>query len=258
MKKKTPATFGDRLINFHLPDAWHKLEQWQLRYVCYIMTRFDSVTAKTYIFVRLLGITVLRRQEDGWVCSVRNGWKKVRFFVHSWQVQSFLHMLDFIERPGDMPFCLWRIGRFRSVDARLHDVPFKEYVSIENYYQGFLLTRNNSLLRSMAILLYVDRKGRHPRWFNPSEEELLSVFLWIASVKNHFTKCFPYLFRPPEQLEGEAFNMLELVNAEIRALTGGDITKEREVLQMDCWRALTELNEKAREAQELQQRYGCK
>ena len=99
---------------------------------------------------------------------------------------------------------------------------------------------------------------RHPRRFNPSEEELLSVFLWIASVKNHFTKCFPYLFRPPEQLEGEAFNMLELVNAEIRALTGGDITKEREVLQMDCWRALTELNEKAREAQELQQRYGCK
>lgn len=141
MKKKTPATFGDRLINFHLPDAWHKLEQWQLRYVCYIMTRFDPVTAKTYIFVRLLGITVLRRQEDGWICSVRNGWKKVRFFVHSWQVQCFLHTLDFIERPGDMPFCLWRIGRFRSVDARLHDVPFKEYVSIENYYQGFLHTR---------------------------------------------------------------------------------------------------------------------
>lgn len=68
-------------------------------------------------------------------CSQRM--EKVRFFVHSWQVQSFLHMLDFIERPGDMPFCLWRIGRFRSVDARLHDVPFKEYVSIENYYQGF-------------------------------------------------------------------------------------------------------------------------
>ena len=191
MKKKTPATFGDRLINFHLPDAWHKLEQWQLRYVCYIMTRFDPVTAKTYIFVRLLGITVLRRQEDGWVCSVRNGWKKVRFFVHSWQVQSFLHMLDFIERPGDMLFCLWRIGRFRSVDARMHDVPFKEYVSIENYYQGFLRTRDNALLRSMAILLYVDRKGRHPRRFNPSEEELLSVFCGLHRLRIILQNAFP-------------------------------------------------------------------
>ena len=46
------------------------------------------------------------------------------------------------------------------------------------------------------------------------------------------------------------------MNAEIRALTGGDITKENQVLSMDCWRALTELNEKAREAQEWNEKYG--
>lgn len=34
------------------------------------------------------------------------------------------------------------------------------------------------------------------------------------------------------------------MNAQIRALTGGDVTKERAVLQMDCWRALTELDAK--------------
>ena len=41
------------------------------------------------------------------------------------------------------------------------------------------------------------------------------------------------------------------MNAQIRALTGGDITKEAVILQMDCWRALTELDAKAQEAQEL-------
>ena len=46
------------------------------------------------------------------------------------------------------------------------------------------------------------------------------------------------------------------MNAEIRALTGGDITKENQVLSMDCWRALTELNEKARETQEYNEKYG--
>ena len=35
------------------------------------------------------------------------------------------------------------------------------------------------------------------------------------------------------------------MNTQIRALTGGDITKEKEVLEMDCWRALTELEAKA-------------
>ena len=41
------------------------------------------------------------------------------------------------------------------------------------------------------------------------------------------------------------------MNMQIRALTGGDITKEKEVLKMDCWRALTELDAKALDAIEI-------
>ena len=43
----------------------------------------------------------------------------------------------------------------------------------------------------------------------------------------------------------------ESMNAQIRALTGGDITKEREVLKMDCWRALTELDAKAKDYEDM-------
>ena len=41
------------------------------------------------------------------------------------------------------------------------------------------------------------------------------------------------------------------MNAQIRALTKGDVTKESEVLALDTWRALTELNAQAREYKEL-------
>ncbi len=41
------------------------------------------------------------------------------------------------------------------------------------------------------------------------------------------------------------------MNAQIRALTKGDITKEKEILSLDTWRALTELNAQAREYKEL-------
>ena len=40
------------------------------------------------------------------------------------------------------------------------------------------------------------------------------------------------------------------MNAQVRALTDGDVTKEQQVFDTDCWRALTELDQKAREAEE--------
>ena len=41
------------------------------------------------------------------------------------------------------------------------------------------------------------------------------------------------------------------MNNQIRALTEGDVTKENEILALDTWRALTELDAKAREAEEF-------
>ena len=187
-----------------------------------------------------------------WICQSSR--KNRTFFL---PIRT-LHTLDFIDKPSDTPVHLQRIGRHVAVDAMLHRVPFEHFLTLENYYQGFLSTADNALLREMALLLYVDKKGRRPQNIKLKEEELLSVFLWFAAVKNRFTAVFPHLFRPAEASGDGAANMLDVMNAEIRALTGGDITKEREVLNMDCWRALTELNEKAHEAQEMNEKYGRK
>ena len=50
----------------------------------------------------------------------------------------------------------------------------------------------------------------------------------------------------------EHVDFMELYNIQLRALTGGDVTKESTVLSLECWRALTELDAKAREAEELE------
>ena len=44
------------------------------------------------------------------------------------------------------------------------------------------------------------------------------------------------------------------IRAQVRALTDGDITKQQAVFETDCWAALTELDEKAREAEEFKQK----
>lgn len=257
MRKTIPATFSDNVLNFSLPDTWTKLSQEQLRYVCYVMVNFEGITAKTYIFVRLLGIRVIRKTKQGWVCSVKLSGNKIRFFLEDWQVESFLRVLDFIDNPSSSPVCIAQIGEYQAVDILLHDIPFMTYVSLENLYQGYLQTQNSDLLKKMAQILYVDARGRHPELSLFSESELLSVFLWFASLKSRFAICFPFFFKSSGE-EGGVPDMVAVMNAEIRALTGGDITKEKQVLSMDCWRALTELNEKARETQEFNEKYGRK
>ena len=91
--------------------------------------------------------------------------------------------------------------------------------------------------------------------------ERISVMYWWASLKNYFNAEFKYFFNglpdgSSSSLTGE--QVKAAMNAQIRALTGGDITKEKEVLAMDTWRALTELDAKARDYQELERKYPSK
>ena len=78
--------------------------------------------------------------------------------------------------------------------------------------------------------------------------------MWFSYVKKQFSKLFRHFFKPAPE-GGKTVNWLEQMNAQIRALTDGDITKERTVLDADCWRALTELDAKAREAEEFRRKY---
>lgn len=258
MKKTTHATFGDNILNFSLPDSWEQLTQEQLRYVFYAMSHFDGAQAKTYIFVRLLAIRVFQKVADGWTCSVKlENRKRIHFFLSDWQIQSFLRTLDFLDLPSETPICLASIGKLKAVNVLLRGVPFHDYIRVENYYQGYLQTNDVRQLRAIAKILYVDKNGNHPEEIHFTEAELLSVFLWYASLKNHFAISFPHFFgRVGDEQNVEPPNMVEVMNAEIRALTGGDVTKENQVLSMDCWRALTELNEKAREIKEWNEKYG--
>lgn len=246
-------------IEFTLPRSWEDLTEKQLRYVYFLRcSQFTNTQVLTYCLIRFLGIKVRRYTDAGWICSVRRGMRRKSFFLKNWEVQYFLKELSFLQDPAASVVNLPRIGRYIAVDRYLHDFAFSDYLQTENYYQGYLHTQKDELLKKLAMLLFRDSKGNRPKKMRLSQVELYSVFQWYFGLKNHFAGRFPYFFTridsSDDEEKPETPDMEAVMNSEIRALTGGDVTKEKEILVMDTWRALTELNEKARELKELEER----
>ena len=129
----------------------------------------------------------------------------------------------------------------------------------ENDYIALLPLEGEAAEQDEVYLYrYVENDGREPSLLNiesDEEYELVSVFLWWGSIKLYFASLFPHFFQPFQQRsdadQPELPDLMGAMNAQIRALTSGDVTKEKEVLQMDCWRALTELDAKAHDIQIL-------
>ncbi len=170
------------------------------------------------------------------------------------QVQAATASLEFLRQFAPLPVRITKIGRATAIEADFQGVPFSTFISADNYYQGFLHTKNEALLKDLATLLYPKVKSRHL-----TTPLLLNAFYWFSSLKHYFARLFPHFLQPmsssSEDLLGYAPPIGEVLrtamNAQIRALTGGDITKEEAVLSMDTWRALTELDAKAKEVEDI-------
>jgi hypothetical protein len=142
-----------------------------------------------------------------------------------------------------------------AVDMFLHGVPFFNYLTLENYYQAFLLSPSPDVLHRMASILYPGCSDDAPL----SGYELTAVQMWYVAVKWRLSETFTNFFRPsgggaPVTRQ----SLTDGMNAQIRALTQGDVTRESAIQNIDTWRALTELDALAREAREFELKYGKK
>lgn len=256
-----PCTFSkDKGLELSAPRSWEELTQAQLRYVFFLQSRFaEPVVVKTYLLLRLCGLKVRRKVAGGAVCTFKSdGDGKARtIYITVWQLQSLLHQFDYIDTYEGMGVRLDGIQGFHAVDVNLHGLCFIDYLNCEGAWQRFLLTQDARHTDRLASLLYRDSKGGEADGLHLSPTEQVAVMAWYGYVKGVFARFFPHLFKPSTgggKLDGHA--ILSMQNAQLRALTDGDVTKEKEVEGLDCWRCLTELNEKAREAAEFNSKYG--
>lgn len=260
---------GTQEFNFKAPSSWAELSEEQLRYVLSVMSiHHDHIVIKCYLLARFCGLTVHKYTRTGWKCSVKCGESdengdtktgKVRervLYISAAEILSLLKNFDFIDKFTNFrPLQRASDVLLTAVDSMLHDVSFYDYLNIEKNYQLFMLNQEDKFLQKMAHLLYRTEDGSADETAHFEPYELLGVFIWFSSVKEYFAANFPHFFKPArEGGELRRVDILPAMQAQIRALTDGDVTKQQAVYNADCWAALTELDNKAREAEEFKER----
>lgn len=234
-------------INFILPQDWQELGDKRLRYV-YELIAAEHTTdeIKTICLLRWSGTKVIGRQKTG-SYILKKG--KLLFEVTPVTLAELLPHLAWLGSLPTVPVRLSKINRQQALPADFEGVPFETYIICDNLYQGYLATQDDNLLDELGATLY----GKSMT-FKPCER--INIFYWFASLKETLSKKYSDFFQPlagaaDGNLLGSATSVEDAMNAQIRALTKGDITKEAEVLALDTHRALTELNAQAREYKEL-------
>lgn len=227
MSNQTLATSRDEFA-VAIPTAWDALTDVQLRYVCALMAEaFDPDEIKALLILRQVPP---RRLDE----------------VSPEAVAEALPLLDWLDELPSGPVRPAKLYGREAVHPLLHGVTFRDYLSVENYYQGYLMSYEPEALQEVAKILYPGTT----RKLSPTAHHLL--LLWLAGLKQAYKNLFPDLFSAAPAADGSEPDLRGIMNAEIRALTGGDITKLEAVLTADTIDALTELDAKAREARELE------
>lgn len=242
-------------INIVLPTSWQELSDEQIRTIFkFIAMNLSDAEVKFLCMAKWNKIEVLGKTERKGEYWVKVG--KKTFALNARTANNLTAPLDFINEIPTFPIRISQIGKHKAIPPDFEGVPFEKFLYCDNLFQGYLHTQSNELLKEMLQIIYDIRDDKKMK---DIDAYAVMTFYWFAALKTLFAKYFPNFYMPiaevqePDMLQGQSLHqkLTAAVNAQIRALTGGDVTKEPYVMKMDTLRALTELDAKAREAEEI-------
>lgn len=251
-------------INLTFPKSWSELTDRQLLFLFTLLADgYPATNIKVKCLLKWTGLHVVHAMDDGLSVSgywlLRHNHSTIttpharEFVVSAQQIAEALSMIEWLDELPLQPVRVERYHRHRALAADFNGVPFEKFLYCDNLYQGYLQTQDETLLGLMGNVLYDCKVKAFPSPFR------IALFYWFASLKQYFARTFPHFLQPTANTDtnllGSNIQPMEAMNAQIRALTKGDATKEKEVLALDTWRALTELNAQAKEYEEFNKKY---
>lgn len=174
--------------HFSLPTDWQSLSDSQLQYFFTQLSHdLPMEEILTLCLFKWADLRVLCKTHDGSYLVKQRHAPKREATLTIRQVQVATASLDFLRQFAPLPVRITKIGRATAIEADFQGVPFSTFISADNYYQGFLHTKNEALLSHLATLLYP--KVKKSQLTTPL---LLNAFYWFSSLKHNFARLFPH------------------------------------------------------------------
>ena len=246
-RKTPPISF-----NVKLPTSWEELTQEQLRAALSLMaTGAAGTSLMTQAFLIFAGLKPegedIYRNRAGFIMKIGVN-----------QIAAAALHLEYLTTPptAAVRLDLAEDGTPCKTGADFEDATFGEFLHTDGLFLMYLNNpgANADRLAEIAIMLYpgiTDAAAASPLMN-------ANIIIWLSGLKKQLAGMYPHLFAAPaaagyeETPDETAARSRRATLSMIRALTGGDITKENDILQTAAHSALNELNEKAREAKELE------
>jgi len=253
-KEGNKESLGGGNIHLSAPRNFGEMTEKELRYlVALLVAGQTEKQIHVKCFIRFTGIKTIMNVDD--IYYFVKPKMKGFFKLTSEQVSFFASEFKFLTSRyiGITPFK--RIGFYaHPADKLLRDISFAKYFEAENHYQAYIFRKEEKYLVKLLAVLYSAPEKYMLR--HATADDLTMCLLWFMGIKEHFARKFKYLFGKvqgnEDEEDGEPIppNMYEIITNQVRMLTEGDITKNKQVLSSPTWDALTELDNKCREAKE--------
>ena len=243
-------------LNLIVPKGWQELTDKQLLFVYRLLADgLPSVDIRTKCLLKWGDTHVVG--EGNASCHYLLKHRGQVYDVSFTQVAEVISLMAWLDELPAFPVRPSRFRFHRPLPADFAGVPFERFLVCDNLYQGYLTTKDEHLLDEMGKVLYDCKVKAFPSHFR------IAFFYWFAALKQYLSIAFPHFYRATKSedsnlLGSPTLQVAEAMNAQIRALTKGDVTKEKEILSLETWRALTELNVQAKEYKQINAQINAK
>ena len=243
-----------RNVELHSPQSWAELTPAQLLLVSELyLQQYSETEFLTRALIALTGLIpephTVEVAELELVFSFRTPTENP-FQITAAQMHHMASQLKWLlDAPG---LCTPPpLGKYIPVNNRLFGVPLEQYLLADSHYIRFAKTAERDLLDKFAAALYRSNenelwsekawKNRVPEFSKLSMAQLNAVFIWFTGVKSYIMAKYPAVFPPateggPEPAPDE--QILQL----LASLNGGDVTRNRLIMDTHVHEVLFELN----------------